>query len=190
VSATRGIPSDDDDPGWPSLAAYAKAIPRMVLPRMQTKSGGLVALRLLVLQFATMLVVFFVILARLDARSGSLKDPPFSGVVAATIVVVAGLVCAGVARCFGRRSLPCGSDASLAATYRTRFFLFIAFAEAPALLGFVLYFVAGSLWSCALGFLIAMSGLAYAAPTRRRLAQDQARLGRDGCDRSLIRALT
>jgi hypothetical protein len=188
VAEPAGAHEGADDPGWPSLAEYVKAIPFMLIPHRQAaRAQGLLALRLLVLQFATMLIVFFVILARLDATSGSTKDPPFSGAVAAAIAVVAGLLCAGVARYFGRRSLPCGS---LAATYRTRFFLFIAFAEAPALIGFVLYFLAGSLLSYALGFLIAMSGLAYAAPTRRRLAQDQARLNRDGCGRSLIRALT
>jgi hypothetical protein len=191
MAEPAGALEEGDDPGWPSPAAYLKAIPFLLFPRRQAaRAQGLPALRLLVLQFATMLAAFFVVLAFLAVGSGRVKEPPFSGAVAAAIVVVVGLACAAAARYLGRRSLPCGSDESLAANYRTRFFLLVAFAEVPALTGFVLYFVAGSLWSYALGFLIAMSGLAYAAPTRAHLARDQTRLDRDGCDRSLIRALT
>ena len=84
------------------------------------------------------------------------------------------------------RPLDCTSDASLAASYRTRFFVLVACAESSALAGFALAFVAGALWLYYLGAAFAVVGFAHAAPTVRQVRRDQERLGDQGCRRSLV----
>ena len=90
----------------------------------------------------------------------------------------------------GAARLPCESDAALAATYRTRFFLRIAFADTIVLVGFVGAFMRhrqlGLLrrpWSWRFPRLL------RAAPTRSALVQDQDELTARGCNLSLVAAL-
>ena len=99
-------------------------------------------------------------------------------------------VAAGILGRLVERPLVCTDDVSLAGSYRTRFFLRIAFAETAALFGFVGFFIASVWWVYPAGAGIAFIGFARAAPTRTRLRRDQERLSEQGCFRSLVAALT
>jgi len=98
----------------------------------------------------------------------------------APVRLLAGLVsAAGVAALFGprlfARPLRCTDEADLVASYRSRFFVRIAFAEAPALVAFAATVASGESWLYALGAFFAAVGFAGAAPTATHLAQDQER---------------
>jgi hypothetical protein len=101
----------------------------------------------------------------------------------ATAVALAGVVLL-VAPVWGR-PLDCGSDAALAASYRTRFFLRIAL----ALLGFVGFLLTGNPAVYPIGAAFTVVGFARLAPTAGNLARDQQELGRTGCPRRLVAAL-
>ena len=88
------------------------------------------------------------------------------------------------------KPLDCSDDRRLAESYRTRFFLRIAFAESAALFGFVGFFTASEWWVYPGGVAIAFAWFARAAPTRTRLQQDQEHLSEQGCFRALVPALT
>lgn len=96
----------------------------------------------------------------------------------------AGLVGPGI-----ERPLDCTDDRRLAGSYRTRFFLRIAFSEVAALFGFVAFFVTYYWWAYPIGAAIAALGFRRAAPTAANLRHDQEILSRSGCGRSLVRAL-
>jgi len=87
------------------------------------------------------------------------------------------------------RPLICGDDQSLAASYRTRFFLRIAFAGVAALLGFVGFFLTYAWWTYPIGVVITAVGFHRAAPTAVHLAADQDQFSAHGCGRSLLRSL-
>ncbi|HVV37712.1 MAG TPA: hypothetical protein VHC63_13965 [Acidimicrobiales bacterium] len=83
-----------------------------------------------------------------------------------------------------------GTNAStLAASYRTRFFLRLAFAEAAALLGFVAFFVANVWWVYPASLVSTFIGFARLAPTKAHLAADQRELQARGCTLTVTRAL-
>jgi hypothetical protein len=114
------------------------------------------------------------------------------GTVAPT-TYAAGLVPAGILTLLApqlmRRPLDCTSDISLAAAYRTMFFLRIAFAESTALFGFVGTFVTDARWMYFVGAAFTAVGMARAAPTRGSFGRMQAELDDAGCHRSLVSAL-
>jgi hypothetical protein len=85
--------------------------------------------------------------------------------------------------------LNCTSDATLAVSYRARFFFRIAFSEAAALFGFVGFFITYSWWPYPVGVAITAYGFRHAAPTRANLRRDQERLAEQGCSRPLVRVL-
>jgi hypothetical protein len=87
------------------------------------------------------------------------------------------------------RPLLCASDDVLAGSYRTRFFLRLAFADSAALVAFVGFVLTGQPWMYLIGLLFAAIGFARLAPTARRLAEDQEHLSTAGCGRSLVAAL-
>jgi nitrate reductase NapE component len=88
-----------------------------------------------------------------------------------------------------RRPLDCSSDVALAESYRTRFFLRAAFANVPALAGFLVGSAGGPVWLFGLGVAIALAALFVDAPTRSHLAREDAALRARGCGRSLVAAL-
>jgi hypothetical protein len=75
--------------------------------------------------------------------------------------------------------LDCTDPGALLATYWTRFFLRIAFADAAALVGFVL---ADSWWLYPLGAAFAFVGFVRLAPTERNLQRDQEALTSQAAD--------
>ncbi|MGK2948727.1 MAG: hypothetical protein ACSLFP_09145 [Acidimicrobiales bacterium] len=106
-----------------------------------------------------------------------------------TGVAAAGIVAFGVASLLLVRvvepRLDCTSDGSLLGTYRTRFFLRLAMAEAVALLGFVAVFLTGDAWLYPFGGAFTTVGFLRAAPTERNLERDEETLNEQGCGRSL-----
>jgi F0F1-type ATP synthase membrane subunit c/vacuolar-type H+-ATPase subunit K len=141
-------------------------------------------LRQVFVTFCVALGMFGVVLVFLWPSQSKESDSPGFAIFLLALGVAAGIV--------GRiveKPLACTNDISLAASYRTRFFLRIAFAESAALFGFVGFFTASVWWVYPAGTAIAFVGFARAAPTRTRLRRDQDRLNEEGCFRSLVAAL-
>lgn len=178
----------EDDPGW---GFTWKSIPRMFVPslamrRMTRGPGGdaVVLLRSLFLTFCAAIIFIGVVVVTLGDLTEGRQRPGLS----ATIAVVAGCACL-LAQHFLSKPLDCTSPGSLAASYRTRFFLRLAFAEAAALIGFVLNILFGPWWVYFVAATFTVIGFARLAPTRRHLEQDQEELSRNGCLLSLSDAL-
>jgi hypothetical protein len=175
--------SPNDDPGWPRGAnLFGMLVPGATLVRSRRPVGdGLVMLRQLVLAFSSAIVFFGISVAFL-AEDGPVF--PWLGIVAGMAAV--SLLMTRVLD----RPLSCESAPALAASYRTRFFLRIAFAESVALVAFAGSFSGGPSW-------IYFAGAAFtllrfwtiAAPTRAALAREQDALHLRGCSLSLVAAL-
>lgn len=148
--------------------------------------SALAALRVSFLTFSTGLVLIGVvagILVSMGVLEGSLDT-----VTACIGVAVIGLLLQVASRIVDR-DLLCGSVEELASSYKTRFFLRMAFAEAPALIGFVAVVLTGSAWPYIVGLAIASVGFARLAPTRSHLERDQEELTTRGCGHQLLHAL-
>jgi hypothetical protein len=89
-----------------------------------------------------------------------------------------------------RRPASCDSDRSLATWYRTTFFLQVAFASSAALVGFLGFVLTWDPWIYGIGLAFAAIGLVRIAPTERRIRADDEAIGRAGCDRSVLRAVS
>jgi hypothetical protein len=196
VAARRGLrlrwenETVDDDPGW-RLSPWQLVV--LLVPvagmayrrRLIAREGadGLLVIRLLFLSFASSLVVFGFLVILVGDLDGTVSPNTYA----------AGLVPAGILTLLApellRRPLDCTSETSLASTYRTTFFLRIAFAESAALFGFVGTFVTGARWMYFVGAAFTAVGMARAAPTRGSFERMQAELGSAGCHRSLIAAI-
>jgi F0F1-type ATP synthase membrane subunit c/vacuolar-type H+-ATPase subunit K len=179
----------DDDPGWPAgkelfLALLPGGVRLLSSRRLNRPANRLVLLRQVFLSFCLAIVMFGVVLTFLwPAQS---KEPDSPGLAIGLIGL--GLL-AGITGRFLEKPLACADDSALAGSYRTRFFLRVAFAESAALFGFVGFFIASVPWVYPAGAAIAFVGFARAAPTRTNLRRDQERLSDEGCYRSLVRAL-
>lgn len=142
-------------------------------------------LRQIFVSFCFAIAAFGVVVAVLYRSSEAIADP-------ATDVAIGLLVLGAVSPLLGRRverPLNCDDDTTLAADYRARFFLRIAFAEVAALFGFVGFFLTYAWWVYPIGAAITAIGFRRVAPTSARLAADQEELATLGCGRSLIKAL-
>lgn len=179
---------NDDDPGWP----IGKELLFALIPgggffarrRAAKIPNGLIALRQVFMSFCIALVLFGVVLVFLWPSQS--KEAPSPGLALGLIAV--GLL-SGVAGRVAETRLDCADDLQLAVSYRTRFFLRIAFSESAALFGFVGFFIASVWWVYPFGAAIAFVRFARAAPTRSNLRRDQERLNDRGCFRSLVTAL-
>lgn len=149
--------------------------------RKGAKEGtdGLILLRSLFIGFASSIVLFAIVVTFLDPPS---PDPTVSAWVAIGLAVV-GLLVIFVVIPLVERPLECES---LAAQFRTRFFLRIAGSESIALLAFVLIFAVGPAWLYYVGGAVSLLGFARYAPTERNLMRDQSDLHARGCVQSLI----
>jgi hypothetical protein len=177
----------DEDPGWRLTwsALPALLVPQLAMRRMaRSDADPLVALRSLFLTFCAAIVGVGIVATVL----GDVTVKSHSSGVSLAIAVAAG--CASLlAQRFYSRPLDCTSLDSLRSSYTTRFFLRVAFADAAALVGFMLDIAMGPWWVYFVGAGFAAVGLAQVSPTRRHLAQDQDELSIDGCTRSLTEAL-
>ena len=190
MSEHRIFAPADDDPGWPRsprvlifLLPPFGAIQRRRITRQQ--GDGLILLRQLFVSFVIALLMFGVVIAVLYPTSPPPADSPT--VVVAALLFLGAIGVALTPRIEGQ--LDGTDDAALAASYRTRFFLRIAFAESAALFGFVGFFLTYDWWPYPVGLTIAAFGFSRAAPTRKNLRHDQELLAQRSCFRPLVRAL-
>lgn len=177
------------DPGW-SWAIRA-GIPGslFLFPSRRIRRlgdlGALNAIRAVFVSFlvALALLSLVVLILRLDTEDGLSPGPVAAGVIGFGVTM----------QLFGRlveRPLDGSSPGALIGSYRTRFFLRVAFAEASALAGFVGFILTGHEWVYAAGLVVALVGFARLAPTRRHLERDQVDLNRRGWSRDLIADFT
>ncbi len=104
-------------------------------------------------------------------------------------MVAAGIVALVARRLFADRALDCTDGATLASSYRTRFFLRMALAESTALIGFALCFVTQSPWPYVVALPFTAVGFLLAAPSSGHLTRDQTRLSTSGCTLNVVAAL-
>lgn len=162
---------DPNDPGWrPRLAAGTP--------------DGLLLLRSMFVSFCAAIVLIGVATVLIVGDA----DGSVSPALGVLLTALAGFVAQTVARSFDR-PLDCSSDQALAGSYRTRFFLRLAFSEVAALVGFVLSILSGSLLPYVVGMVGTLAGFARLAPTTAHLEADQQALTVAGCGRSLVPAL-
>ena len=181
----------DRDPGWRSALkdAVLSLIPGWGLRyRMRRTRGadGLTTLRAVFLSFVLGIALVGVVVAVLEANGGRLGTTPETPMAVVVLAVgAAGLVAANLVR----RPLACDSEAALAKSYRQRFFLHAAAAEAPALVGFVGFITTSAGWLYLLGAAFAAVGFAKAAPTANHLARIDDELRQTGCALTIGAAL-
>jgi F0F1-type ATP synthase membrane subunit c/vacuolar-type H+-ATPase subunit K len=182
-------PAGEDDPGWrPALGGLAWGlVPGMAIRRARRSGGGgLVVLRGLFLSFCAAIALVGLVVLVLSAGEGI--EQGADGTTVAIAVAVAGVVLL-VASAW-RRPLDGSSEQALAQSYRRRFFLRMAFAEAAALLGFVGFILTGNPAIYLVGAAFTVVGFVLLAPTAGNLARDQEALrARDGTAHSIARAL-
>ena len=188
-----------EDPGWREVITpwflvglVVGLIPFVGGPLMQRAirgrhQGGLLMLRRLFLHFLVAVLLIGVVagVVDLDKRPSSTEEQ-----VAVILLVALGGACLAAAEWFGRKPLDCSDDARLAAGYRSRFFLRIAFSESVALLGFVAVIVVGRWWLYWVGAAFTLVGFARLAPTAANLTADEWLLRQRGCTRSLVEVLS
>jgi F0F1-type ATP synthase membrane subunit c/vacuolar-type H+-ATPase subunit K len=161
-----------------SVPAYQWRVPR-------DGQDGLIVLRQVLMTFCIALALIGLVIALLYPSSAPPADPPDS-----LCELPAAPRCRrGVANASHRATLNCTDDSTLASSYRARFFLRVAFANAAALFGFIGFFLTNEWWPYPVGLAIAACGLIRAAPTRERLRRDQERLAETSCFRRLVPAL-
>jgi hypothetical protein len=174
---------DDADPGWPRLPNLLLLfVPQIGIRRVMQSGDALLGLRAVMLSFTLAIVAFGIVLGFLDLPNGPVQP---------WVIVLAGIALVStVGDRLVERPLDTTSEASLAQTYRSRFFLRIAFAEAVALFGFVFSFIGGPRWiyyPAAVFTLVVF--WTRIAPTRGALAREQSQLRAFGCRWSLVTAL-
>lgn len=174
----------DEDPGWPlGWRVLILIVPGMLQHQIrQARGDGLLMLRNVFASFVLAIVMFGVVLIFIPVP---LQVSPWPWLFAVLVIAAVSITASKVFE----RPLDCTSDASLAGSYRTRFFLRIAFAEAIALFAFVFYFLTGPLWIYYVGAAIALARMLPQAPTSAALVRDQDDLTARGCSRSLVSAL-
>jgi hypothetical protein len=177
-----GADTAGDDPGW--RAAVGLANKGLLMPWTAPSRGrswgsgdGLVMVRVLYLTFVEAVLMIGVVVIILD-RYGRVPDQgeplPVAG------LVVAGGVLVQLVGAVVEKPLDASDPGALAASYRKRFFLRLAFAQAAALLGFGGFILTGAPVVFFLGLGVTLVGFARAAPTRAQLAADEYRLAPAG----------
>jgi hypothetical protein len=176
----------DDDPGWPiSPSLLLLLVPGAAARYMRRSAGkdGLVLLRTVFLTFSISVVLIGVVIAVI----GNLPNGP---VVPWVPILVAVAVACVIGNRLTEKPLDCSSPTALAASFRTRFFVRVAFAETVAMFAFVITFIGGPVWTYDAGAAFTRLRLwTVAAPTRRALAGDQAELDARRCRMPLTRTL-
>lgn len=149
-------------------------------------TGGAGRFRLVYAAFVAVMVAFGAAVLALDAvieDAGTVPDAAAVG-----MVVLFGLVNLAGAPLV-ERPLDCSSDLRLATSWSARFFLRMAFAEAPVLVAFTVFVLTGRAWLYLVGLPFAAVGFVRSAPTEAGLDRDQYALDQAGCGRSLRDAL-
>ena len=118
-------------------------------------------------------------------HKASLHLNPYLLAVVIVIIGIAGQVAVRVVE----PPLKGTSDASLLATYRSRFFLWVGVGESPAFIGLAAALASNRFWLYPVGVIFAVLSYFRIAPTARHLARDQRQLDQAGMSRSLLSAL-
>lgn len=177
----------DDDPGWGFSwwSLLGALVPQLAIRRATRASPNrLLALRQLFVSFAIGLAAVTVVVVIL----GDLTDGDERPTLSAAIVGGYGLMSLAAPGII-KKHFDTASSHELATSYQNRFFLRIAFAEAAALVGFVIGISVGPWWMYFAGLAFAVVGFIRLAPTAANLRRDQAALGEAGCRLRLIDAL-
>ncbi|MDQ1393321.1 MAG: hypothetical protein QOF30_2298 [Acidimicrobiaceae bacterium] len=162
------------DPGWRSAFSAMSwlIVPGWGITRQSRRVGGgrhgLTMLRQLFVNFAAALVLIGLVVVVLSATT-KLTPHPLPVTAVAVAVVAVGAIALSASHLF-ERPLDCTNDDRLAASYRTRFFLRVAFSEAVSLVGFVGFILSNTGWLYALGALFTAIGYYRLAPTAAHLA--------------------
>lgn len=179
------------DPGWrPAMrGVLLLPLPTLAMRRVKLASDGdggdgLMALRLLFVTFTCALILIGVVVAVL-AASGGQEDADVDLGWAIAGVIAYGFVALTMVRFF-RPRLDCTNEETILTSYRTRFFLRVAFSEAAALTGFVGFILTWNPLPYAVGLVFAAVGFSILAPTAANLARDQTTLTLAGCGRNLV----
>lgn len=175
-----------DDPGWRGALIGLVGLPFLMMSMRREPTGpdGLVGLRGVLCSFISALLLFLVVLLFVMSGAEQTGDAPlWAGITVA--VGVFGQVAGRVLE----RPLVGTTAPEVASSYRQRFFLRLAFAETPALIGFVGVFISGAIWVYVVGLACAAVGFARLAPTRRHLEHDAEQLRADGSPVDLLAAL-
>jgi hypothetical protein len=149
-------------------------------------SDGLVLTRQLFVAFSSSLVWVGVFLLLFDL--GGSNDGSIEVSTAIVVVGLSGIAALVAARAISR-PLNCTSPSTLVGSYRSRFFLRLAFSEFSMLLGFVLVFFSANPLPYFVGAACTALGFAWLAPTKANLARDQEQLVTAGCGIDLVSAL-
>lgn len=186
-------PASADDPGWSMVLGGipASLIPTLAMRRFkrQAKKGdvdGLVMLRSVFAAFAAAIANIAVVVVVLRVTSSLESVLPSVPVVLGVAVV--GMATLAAVRFFTDR-LDCSSDGALVGSYRTRFFLQLAFAESAALVGFLGFILTVQPLVYLVGAAFTAVGFTMLAPTAGNLAEDQYRLAAKGCPHNLTALL-
>lgn len=171
-----------EDPGW--FPALKKMRPGMHRLPSGPGGDGVVILRILFLSLLLAPFLILFVLTLVIEEVGTPQPLLASGIV---LLALAGAAAAGWT---SRRELDVGNAGSLAATYRTNFFLGFALNEAPLLIGFVFSFTEDAMWPYLVAFPIYLVGMWLLAPTRRNLERKQEQVHRQGSMLSVGRALS
>jgi F0F1-type ATP synthase membrane subunit c/vacuolar-type H+-ATPase subunit K len=183
--ASDDVENWGEDPGW----RLDWRVLIVIMPgglqwqARHTRAGdSLTMVRNLFVSFASSVVLFGVVLAFISVPQ---RGPAWAWVLPLLAIAAVAL---GVANAL-ERPLDCSSDTTLAGSYRTRYFLRMAFTELVALAAFVMYFLDGPRWIYYLGAVISLARMISQAPTAAALVRDQDALVMQGCSRSLVAAL-
>jgi hypothetical protein len=178
------------DPGWKfSLRSFPYTFVPQYAVQRAAKQPGFNVLAFTRQMFVSYCLSLAAVTAVVFILAGTVEFEDPQAALAASMVVAIGIVGLIAGRLLNRQ-LDCSSDASLAASYQTRFFLRVAFAQSAALGGFALSIALGPWWVYLIGLGFAAVGMIRLAPTRQRLEVEQAELTAKGCRRSLSRALS
>ena len=157
--------------------------------RREAVPGALGVMQRMWAAFVIAVVLIGVVVLTLDA-SGALERTDSSAAVVALLVILTG----SISLVGGRIWVPRldGSDrASLVRSYRNRFLVKVAWAEAPALVAFAGFLLlGGEAWVYLIGLATSLAGFALAAPSRASLRRDQAKLDASGAKFDLLEALS
>ncbi len=175
------------DPGWRSALRYSLfgLVPGWGLRLRRRDTDGLVLLRGVFLSFTVAFLLIGVVVVVLETTAELEGQVPDG--IAGGVVFLVGLGSLAGSRL--ERPLLCDDKARLAKSYTQRFFLRVALAEVAALAGFVAFVVTSSGWMYPLGAAFTAVGFWRLAPTGARLREEEERLQRSGCARSLVACL-
>jgi membrane associated rhomboid family serine protease len=180
---------DDDDLRWsltPRMLLFLLIPGYLSFSRRKgaRQQDPLEAFRQLWMTFAVAMVLYGVVIV--FAVPSSVQHRAALGVIAVAIVTAVSLL-AAEALC--RQPLDGSDPGKLLASYRTRLFVRVAFANVITFAAFAVTFVLSQRWVYWLFLPFGLFELWRGAPTKGHLRQEQEKLYLDGSSLSLVRAL-